>query len=167
MGLRKKAHKVWRWSSAQTDPRMELCHPYQLGRQQNVSGVPTDTTTSIQKNTLSDRKHLLNPCLIITQWQYLCILQCPRSSDTPVSGTWEAEWVRPHSTVASWGTSLVHRMSGTGVWNKLDLALEIEVRNLYKMSFKQNLFKPQTSILNLHALHLTKVKQPSRNLTDL
>lgn len=74
--------------------RMRLCCTYQLA---GITGEEaqhfrsTNRRDHVQKNTLSDRKHLLNPCLIITQWQYLCILQCPRGLDQPVSGTWEAK----------------------------------------------------------------------------
>lgn len=94
--LRKETHKVWRWSPAQPNSpgwsfAVLISWMGSQGRKHNIAGVPIDRTMSVQNNTLSDRKHLLNSYLIVTQWQHLGILQSPRGSDQPVSGTWEAK----------------------------------------------------------------------------
>lgn len=129
--LRKKVQKVWRWSPAQPNSSgwsfaLFISWLGSQGRKHSISGVPTDRTRSVQKNTLSDRKHLLNPCLIIAQWQLLCILQCPRGSDQPVSGTREAKSeTSHHSCLLSSSLPNPHNVCNWSLEQMpLDLALE-------------------------------------------
>lgn len=122
--LRKKAHKVWRHhllSETLQDgalPCLSAGWDHGEGSMAFQEYQP-DRTTPVRKNTLSNRKHLLRQCLIITQMTILIFSVMPqdaRGSDEPVCGTWEAKSKTSQNICLL--TYEVHRMSGTGVLNK-------------------------------------------------